>query len=571
MRILLLLERVSLSSECAPLSLDDEGLVSLAEAHDLVVAVDENTPGASVARDAGITVHVSDKRHVHMPDGAQVDADAALANWVAARHEEVPFDLVVASSDRPPFGSVRDAVPRTPWGTLAASGPTALAGRLQMDSDWLDAHGLQLWRAASHLRAADVVLSPVRPDLLGLDVGDRPTASLLPTPEPQWADRVGGDLVVIAATSVSRPNATWMLEAALDRISHQAATTLVVLCTPALHGEDDVLPALAAGLPDDLATRTVLAPVGRHEDAGDWLAAADALVLCGPGELVVPAVARRSEVVPTVLVGGAAEWRTPVLTAPPVLAPSGDVELLTWTNAAAAAADLRARRRRPGADAVVVHTPAAAEEAARWRGLRDIDRFDVVVGALPRPPWASPRLGMLAVDVVCLRRQVWNVAADALDTSPDLTDLIARLADPAGLRTHTLGAVAVAHDPPTTVRPRPLHPPLQLLSGPLPSARPPLPVLAPPASPAPAPAPDPDPEPEPTPAESVHAWAKTSRWSDRTRIARPWRLGLRRAIQRGDLPDGVAQWAKQHTITDRARLLLPWRWGLLPRAMEDRW
>lgn len=118
---------------------------------------------------------------------------------------------------------------------------------------------------------------------------------------------------------------------------------------------------------------------------------------------------------------------------------------------------------------------------------------------------------------------------------------------------------------------------LQLIGGPLPHLRLPLPAPTPveiqPSTPAP-----PTATSDPTMTEhpdrdtvTLQRWAKETQWSERARLALPWRFGLGTAIRGSELPDGVAEWAKKHTITDRARLLLPWKWGLLPRSMEGRW
>ena len=582
MRILFLLEYVPGPSECARTGLDSESIVALATRHEIIVAVDENTAGASRLRDAGITVHVSDKRHVHLPDAEQVDADTALAEWIRSRHCDEPFQIVITAPERAPFGTVRRALPDVPWGVLASAGPTAHTRRLSLDADWIARHGHDLWRAASHVTAADVVISPVAPSALALDTRSVDVRSLEPPPTLKRVDRVAGELIVVALIGTSHVDATSSMAAALDVITLHDETTLVVLHSGRQHGNTDVTRAIAAAIPDDIATQTLLVPTGRHERAGDWLIEADGLVLGDAGELVVPALARAAERLPTVLLGERPQERAvEELTSVPDIDHSQDIVLLPWTNPTDVASMLRVMQRAPEPTSVVLHEDPSAEEAARWRHLPGITRFDVVVGALPRAPWSAPRTDMLAVDILCLHRSTWTAVADELDSVPGLRSLVNRVADLSGMRSHTMGAITVEHPTPTSLRPRNQHGPLALAGSPLRDVRPPPPDTEPkPATPKPAqgtsPAPAPPPAPDPAPREehdsrSFEDWVRATRWPVRARLALPWRLGLGAALQDDGVPDGVTSWVKEHTIRDRARLLLPWRWGLLPRAMKERW
>lgn len=565
MNLLLLLGRVPSSAECARSSVDGDWLVALAAVHRITVVVDEDSPALTTLRDQGVTVHVSDKRHVYLPGGRFIDADEALSGWLLEQHRATPFDLVLTSSDRPVLGHARAPLGDVPWAVAAATGPAAHANRLALDEQWMEAHGHELWQAGSAVAAADLVISPVQPRALGLHSGRKQVKTLLPMSMPQRTGHARGDLVVVVATGVGHAAATAMMEDALRRIDLHPALTVIVLHSPAPPDAEGVRPALRAGIPIGVEEQVVLVPTGRYSRAGAWIDAADALVLADATEFLIPAVNRRAAAVPTVVIGDDPDPGrvNGVLDELPRRHGGGSTELLPWTNPQRIADELRGLRRTSTLDMVVVHTDAAVEEATRWRTNGDLTTVDVVLAAQSRPPWGMPRADRLDGGLVALHRRTWTAVADALPRVADLAGLVAMLGDPAGATSHTL-AVIGRDEVTVSTSPATGSPPLVLTGGPLPRVRlPSPPAEAARAASRPARAAEVD--------AGLRAWARTTTWGERARLALPWSLGLRSAIEDGRFPDSVVEWARTHTALDRARMALPWRYGMLPRAMEGHW
>ena len=69
---------------------------------------------------------------------------------------------------------------------------------------------------------------------------------------------------------------------------------------------------------------------------------------------------------------------------------------------------------------------------------------------------------------------------------------------------------------------------------------------------------------------AVEAWADAHRWSQRSRLACPWRLGLKHALTRGSLqlPPEVRRWATSTVFRDRLWVALPWRAARVRRRTE---
>lgn len=596
LHLALLLSRLPDARECARNVLDTEAVLALAEVHDVVVAVDDYSPAVGALRQAGIPVHVSDKRHIHLPGGEVVDADEALARWLVGHHDQAPFDVLLASAERPALGRVRNALADVPWGVVLGVGPTAHLERLAVDETWMAKHGHELWLAASNAACADLVVSGVDPLSFGLRTRGVPVVSMLHPPVPMLADRVSGELVVVVATGASALEAPEVLEGVASVLEPGPETTVVVIHGPDLADAQPLGPVISAMMPDELARRTVLVGAGNHDAAGAWIEAADALVLLDGTELTIPLVARRSGTVPTVVLE---DWdpsaTPPNLALKPVAPPApARVDLLPWTTRDDVERQLRGLQRARDVDMVVLHD-ADTSDAAAWASRPAISRFDVVVGARSRPPWGLGDHRKLDPRAIALHRRTWSAVIRTLPDVRGPADLVARFSSLAGARSHTLGLLALPASEGTWRAPGRDPRPMSLANGPLVDLRLPQPPSrdargrtqgrqqpepvtrgetggapaggsekARPAGPVFDPATD--------GAEThLREWASSTRWAARARVALPWRLGLGKAARRGDLPVEVLAWVRQHRIRDRARLAAPWRWGLLRRVMGERW
>lgn len=580
MNVVVLLDRVPDADECARTSVDGEWLLALARLHDLVVSVDEDSAALTAVRDADVPVHVSDKRPVYVPGGELMDADDALAGWLRSWTGPDGPDLVLASPERSPVGTLREAFPTTPWGVLAAAGPTASSRRLSMDAEWVGRRGHELWRAASHVATADLVVSPIRPDVLGLRPASGRVTSMLPPPPVDAVDRVSGELVVVVAIGAARADASLVMEGLSRTTSLFPSSAVVVIHAPDVLGGQPVGPAFAAAVPDRIADRVALVPADRHGAAAAWLEAADALVLADADELIVPAVARRAAAVPTAVIAptrvGQAVVRN-IVSTPPRRPGGSSPSLVRWTNPRRVRDELRTLQSVEEVELAVVHTDDAVVTARDVTARPGVSRYDVVVATASRPPWHVPDMRAIEGGVVGLHRRTWGPIEELLGAGVGLEALISHLTNIAGARSHTIGCVPARQPLTTVVTPASDGGPLELAHGPLPDLRLPTEGGGVPTGPAARPRTAARPttrSAESTPAEpgpTVESWARSTTWKDRAMAARPWRFGLADAVADGHFPPAVERWIRTHGVADRIRLALPWRFALLPRALEGRW
>lgn len=571
MHLAFLLPRVPGETECTPSAVDGRTLLDLARDHRITIAVDEDSPALTPLRDADVEVHVSDKRHTHRPGGGRVSAEEAVAAWLTNQHEHHALDLVLTDTGRPGTGPVRDALASVAWGVVPSDDPVSHAARLAVDDGWVGAHGHELWTAASLLHTADVVISPVPPEVLQLGPIETQVRSLPGTPpRPAATDQVEGDLVVVTATTLPAVGASQVIDEALATIAITSSTMVVVLAPAALPDARSVTDQLAAGVPPGLERQVAVVPTARGDTAAAWLAVADGLVLAGAAELLVPAIARRAAVLPTVVRGGVPRSIPELVAAPPRRSRPA-LATIAWDRPAQVAAELRALRATRDLDGAVLHLPSAAASATDLRELAGVPTADVVVVGTPRGPWSTPDATRLDPRAFVLHRRTWHAVAALLDDGEDLAGIVALLTDVAGARSHTLAAVAGDRST-TTVASGRSGRTVHLVNGPVPSLR-----ITPTAVPEPS-------VPVVTtaaggrrrtlvgaPTGSVQEWARASTWTERAQIAVPWRFGLRASIADGAFPPDVAAWATRTPVVERLRMVLPWRWGLLPRAMEGRW
>lgn len=568
MRVAFVLSRLPCRRELAPGPVDAEWIASRAGDLDPLVFTDHESAGTEVARSAGIEVHVSDKRQLGQPSGGQVTAEEAQARLLLQAHDEKPLDALIYGTDRPlPLDVVAPGLSEVPRGVAVGLGSVADQRWIVDQPELAAERGYELWSTTGFIASADFLVSDVAPAAYGYrENGDLPSRYAL-RPDLAVEDRVAekaGLVVVVAATGLSSLGG--LLEEVECRLVGREPETILVVHRP-LHGEVSAATAVRSGTSPSLRRRTVLVCPGGDGAAASFLAAADQLVCVGAADLAVPAVAEQARVVPTVILdrsglGGApglldaapqprwADQRPPLVTMGEEEAPPLDQ-----------LDDVMEEAHVPG---VVLHAPDHERLAHEVAGMRGAVSTGLTFVAEPLAPYgqADPQnlcphvLGVGSDLLPSLRQQLsrgstlQGMIAAGLDLSMMDSYVVNFLPHPADCDRHELD------------RP-PAAPPWCGMGSPLPRPRLPGGGYRRGWNEAGR---------DRAGGEGLRDWATSTTWTERIRLALPWRLGLAELVAReGELPCDVRDWAKDHRWVERARVALPWRWGLLPRAMEGRW
>lgn len=574
MRFAFLLTALPLRRHLEAGPIDAEGLLALAADHDLELFVDQATEGSEMLRRSGLPVTISLKRPVEGSDGHKASADALQARALARLHVEAPFDALVYGSDRSLDLAVHEPglrpIPRIVG--LGAGFPHDLRAVWQ-DRRIFARLARTLHAATGFVSSADFLLSDVPPAAFGLaDDGHLPpwlgASDLVGSapPEPLADDDprlAAARWIAVAATALGLNDAETLVERLVARLHPGPHTTLLIAIRPPLPDADPIDEAILRGCPEALRSQVVIAATGDDGVAHDFFEAADLVVAATPAELAVRGVAeaaRRSGLLlletpspeppirPSVgTFPGSLEADEPPRGARPVRREG--LRILTWEGTADDMArilegigrDLESGEMAAD-DLLVLHAVDRAEPAVDLFALSDLGGVDLVTWARPgyvlgepNPdhlyPWA---LAVRAAAVPALARATgrcrstwelicWAVSSEWLDR---LRWLVLPAPEGADLWEPTaFDAIGVRWQP---------------CSGVLPAPR----WLA-------APPPDPFPAPVPLPAYLPR----------RRFIAKP--TGAPRPV--------LETWARQARWSQRVRLALPWRWGLLERAMEGEW
>jgi|GEM_PF-3862385 len=532
MRLAYIDARIAVRNEMSTSQIDAEMLVALAADHDVVALVDALGPGGDLAAAAGVDVRVSGKRALDHGALGRISAEHALVRQLAELHEQAPLAMVITgdavTTDLAWYAPDLAAVPQV----VALGGP--LVGRLRLVSDdpWLvRRHGREAWCAASHILAADAVLGGAPPSAHGLAA----VADTLPRidgggPVPEPASNVPGSsgLVVVVATTESRAGLGTLIAKVAERLELGAATTVVAI-VPDVRLTGEATGALVtAGCPEHLRTATIVVSPGSDGAAAAFLAGADVVVAASPADLAVLAVRDVAATRPVLLLGGSPPQRAGPLAAPPLRRPpTGEWVLAQFDGDRTEV--VAALRAAIGAEGVVLYTAAGVAEAAALAASPVPAGYDVVVMGRGDPATGQPSATELFPHVMAVHRSAIPSIERRLARAGDLWELI---------------IATVGLDLADRVR-------LGIVPVPVGRGGVPVPRAYTPGLPG---------------------WLRGEGALPRLNLAEPDEappLAIPATAQTGG--DSLRTWANQHRWSDRVRLALPWKWGLLARAMRGRW
>lgn len=533
MRLGFVLARLSESSAFEGSPITDEWLAGLTGDHAVFLAVDEDGPGVQRMRDLGAQVHVSGKRSMADADGTPMTADQVAARWMAGRHRTGPLDCIVYDCEVPTdyawFEASLDEVPR---GVALGGGPCRDLRAVWDDPDLFDRYGRMIWAAAGLVATADFLLSDAAAEAYGFR-GTLPSR-LRVTPaalmeQPTIPARPG--LVTVVATTEGPTDLASIVGKVVETVPIGTETTIAVvhrdLPVAGTRTRDLVLRSVASGL----RTAVIAVPVDADDaTAAEFVDTADVLVLARPTDAVIPAVVEAMRRRPWEMIGGKpSTFDTPVFPQGlPTVSNRMNGLLLNAEGPPSGLADALESLEDVDADVAVVHDAAGAKTAARLVTVRSVEHADVVVigGRSPIFGHIDPKL--VSPHVVAFGRPIWGSVARLARQVDSLADVIRSVTSLEHVEDVRLLAMPSVGDGLLDVSPVPERGRSPVVAG--------TGIL-----------------PRPRHVSIV-----------REQVMRP-------PVESGSDDLSVKRWAEHHRWSDRVRLALPWRWGLLPRSMRGRW
>lgn len=531
MRVAYVDGRIPLRSELSTAQIDAECLAAMAVDHEIVAFVDSQGPGSDLVDAAGADVRISGKRPLRHGDLGRVSAEHALIRQLADLHESQPFDAVlvgdVISTDLSWYAPRLAEVPQL----LVLGGP--LVGRLRLvadDPELVRRHGREAWITASRIAAADGIVAGVPGTEMGLgSAAEAPPRYDLGGPIPIPADAVADspDLVVVVATTEDRAGLGSLVERVAARVPMDAGTSLVVVVPNVQTAGEWTGTLVMAGCPDHLLMSTIVVPPGPDGVAAAFLRQADVVVAARPTDLAVHAVRSTCVTRPVILLDGQAPAAADPPAVPVVRRPPRTERVLVSFDGDRE--ETMALLRAGGtAEAVVLHTTAGIAEATRLADSSVTGTYDVVVMGRNDAVTGQPSASELFPHAMAVHRRAVPSLLRRLPAAGDLWELI-------------IGTVGLS----LADRVR-----LGIVPAPVGREGVALPRLD---------------------AAGLPAWIGGTAVLPRFNLAGVDAMPAVTAPAPPAAGDDLRAWVKEHRWSDRARLALPWKWGLLGRAMRGRW
>jgi hypothetical protein len=499
-------DRHDVSTSC----IDAQWLAAAVESgSEILVLVDHETPGSDLVRRSGCEVAVSPKRPTALTDGTNLSANHVQAQRLAEFAAGTHVDFVLYSSDAPTDLSWHESslgdIPRG-----VAVGESFGIQRLALDDGDLFARvGRQLWATSGFVASADFLVADAPAESYGFASAPPRLAAAEEVSLP--AAPSSPSLAVVVALAVGFDGLAFLASAVEEHLNIDAATSIVVVT----HRE--ALGVAQAYWPQRLARSTVFVPPGDDGVAASFLEKADVVIAPGPADLAVPAVADAARRVGAVVLdnGGSQVPTLDGATIPATRSRSKAVAVPVVGSLEPVAGLVDGLSSEEDIGMIVLHGDGVGDEAIRVGSMRGLAEVDIVVLAasddiLGTPDPARPHGGFLGV-----HRDSWPALITWLGECHDLPSLVSRSLSPS--LAGQVRLLMLPTDAPTAQLPPPQA------GTPWIGSRPML----------------------PTPRFAVGGSV--------------------------DVADGVKLWAASHGWSDRLRLALPWRWGLLERAMRRRW
>ncbi len=520
MRFAYVAGRLPVRAELAPGPIDVEWLIG--QPAEAVVFLDEDGPGAEAARRVGLPVHLSPMRSVDLPTEGRVSADHAQAVIMAEEHRRRPFDYVLYASDQTTdYSWFVPELADLPRGVALGEGTVAHLRHLLDDPAWAGRWARAAWATAGFVAGADFAVG----------WGDLPEYGFRPAPAPPVVTLDGPvstspppeqapQLLVVVATGEEPSGLVELLGAVEARVPIDAETTVVVIVPDRPVGGGQTADLVGLGCPEHLRLATIVVPPGEDGVAASFLASADLIVAARAVDASLGAVRDRAATTPVVVLEALDHVDPPPLVSPQVLGGLGERRLVPADGSPTETLGLL--EQVDDGEFLILHQQAAAAEATRLLVAPRLPGVDLVVLGRPHPVTGAALLDEVSPGLLAVRRSHLPALARRLERATSLWEVIvwclglsmverSRLTVLPGLRTREYRRLPSPDVPGVA----PWLPARGLL--PRPNL---VEIHAGHGSTGPV-----DP-PAPAPVPGIREWAKSHRWSDRVRLALPWRFGL---------------------------------------------
>ena len=510
-------------------AIDTEWLLEQQHRLQPALFVDHESAGTQRLREAGVEVFVSPKRGSTLPEGMILAADHVQARLLLQEHRQMPFGFVVYSSgmttDLAWYERALSGIPR---GLTLGEGLVPDQRLASSDSSLFQHFGRMMWSGTGFMTGADFLVSDVPSSAFGFKDGALParfsTGSLdgigesrPPAETPQ--------LIAVVATTEDHLGLGQIVGRVADDVPIDESTTIVVIHRTLPVGPETTRSLLLGSVPKHLQQSTILLTPGEDGAADSFLRTADFVVAAGPADLAIRSVAEVAARTGFLLLRGEIPDGAPELDIMPAKQQhSRGVVLVPVTGTPAdLTGTLDTLMTANDTGTIVLHGPDFAEEARKFIGFPGLAGIDLGILAAPDPVYGVPNPYEPCMHVLGVGRGAWPSIRRRLNVASSLFELV--------LWSLNLNLCEYAR------------------------------LLVLPGSGAGT-----------TALPTEHVPGLPSWVTENGAMQRPALAGIT-SVQAApeQQQQAIREWAASRTWSDRARLALPWRSGLLDRAMRDRW
>lgn len=519
--------------DCWPGPVDTEWLLRQGQHHNFEIILDQFSPGSERLRRNGFKVNISARREVNLSEDLALKADEAQANLLLKKHLHQPFDAIIYSSDRTTdLAWFEPGLSEIPRGVALGAGLPQDLRKIWGDTSLFSTLAPQARHSTGFIRSADFLLSDVAPSAFGLGH------------ESPWPHRVETrglklnppkesslNWVVITAMSLDRRSLANLVPRVAAELPADPRTTFIVLVNDPPLVTEPLASLVRRNLDSSLGERTIVVPVGVDSNAAEFLQEADLVVLSSIADLSVRAVADTCIDTPCQRLEGTVE---PSQSKFPKLPPHPRATQTTLMvkvprNFRSFAETIPSLLESVSAeDYLLLYEPHYEKDAMQFLDCRNFRGVDLVYWSDRTQPYGECDPRRLSPHIIAISRSLWSSLPFALrqanhfqefiDLSADLanTSTIVPLVLPSRIRDCSFFQPSVHHSKPL-IWPAvaPVLPPPPPLTIEVPSG--------------------------PTAQEvadrvwerSLVRWIRNHRWTDRVRLALPWKLGILESSMKG--------------------------------------
>ncbi len=521
--------------DCWPGPVDTEWLLHQGQHHEFEIILDQFCPGSEKLRRQGFKVNISARREVNLSEDLALKADEAQANLLLKKHLHKPFDAIIYSSDRTTdLAWFEVGLGEIPRGVALGAGLPQDLRKIWGDTSLFSSLAPQARHTTGFIRSADFLLSDVSPTAFGLGREALwPKRMVTRTLEANPRGEASPQWVVITAMSLDRRSLVNLVPRVAAELPADPRTTFIVLVNDPPLVTEPLAGLVRRNLDPALGERTIVVPVGVDSSAFEFLQEADLLVLSSLADLSVRAVGDACANTPFQWLEGTLESPAAEFPdfSPQPVEPQTALMMKVPRDFRTFTTTLPSLLKPESAESfLLLYEPQHEKDAMQFLDCRNLRAVDLVFWGDRTQPYGESNPRRLSPHIIAINRSLWPSLPFALRQADHLQEFIDLSADLANTSTITPLVLPSRIEESSFFQPTVHH--LKPLIWPTAAS-----VLPPP----------------PPLAIEVPTGPTVQEVADRV-----WERSL-------------VRWIRNHRWTDRVRLALPWKLGILETSMKGKW